>query len=263
MGIRRAGLLAAAGVAQHAGRQAGQAGDAVQDRRGDVDAAHALDRELPLLDSAQPLGIPLQAVRGRLLGQCLERGFDKLIADGVDAILTIDYDTVYTAQHVQTLMRLMLLQSEADAICPLQSARGWNRCWRRSRCRTARSPQAAALGFDSDLIKLKTGHFGLTLIRASSRSRTCRSRWFSVVPAKDGSWGEGHVDEDIYFWRQWAASGKTLYAANRVAVGHIEPMIKWPGRDLGTIHQRVADYWKDGLRRGSGNEGGRSWRAAW
>jgi hypothetical protein len=23
-------------------------------------------------------------------------------------------------------------------------------------------------------------------------------------------------------------------------------MIKWPGRDLGVIHQRVADYWNEG-----------------
>jgi hypothetical protein len=104
---------------------------------------------------------------------------------------------------------------------------------------------------DADLLKLKTGHFGLTLIRASSLKDVTKP-WFLGVPAKDGSWGEGHVDEDIYFWRQWAASGKTLYAAPRVAVGHIEPMIKWPGRDLGTVHQRVAEYWNEGAPKDAG-----------
>jgi hypothetical protein len=70
--------------------------------------------------------------------------------------------------------------------------------------------------------------------------------WFWSKPAPDGSWGDGHVDEDIYFWRQWAAAGKTLFNANRVVVGHCELMVKWPGRDLGVIHQRVAEFWNDG-----------------
>lgn len=193
-----------------------------------------------------PLGISLQAFEGVYWAQCLERGFDKLIAEGVDAILTIDYDTVYTAQHVQSLMRLMLLHPEADAICPMQSARGWN-----SVLATVDLPEGTTAGrvprelFDADLLKLKTGHFGLTLIRASALKELPKP-WFLGVPAKDGSWGEGHVDEDIYFWRQWAQSGRKLFAATRVAVGHIEPMIKWPGRDLGVIHQRVADYWNEG-----------------
>lgn len=193
-----------------------------------------------------PLGIPLQSFEGVFWGQCLERGFDKLIADGVDAILTIDYDTVYTPQHVQTLMRLMILHPEADAICPMQSARGWD-----SVLATVDLPDGVVSDrvprslVEADLLKLKTGHFGLTLIRASSL-KAVKKPWFLGVPAKDGSWGDGHVDEDIYFWRQWAASGNTLFAATRVAVGHIEPMIKWPSRDLGAIHQRVPDYWKVG-----------------
>jgi SAM-dependent methyltransferase len=197
-------------------------------------------------EALAPLGIPLQAFEGVYWAQCLERGFDKLIADGVDAILTIDYDTVYSAQNVQTLMRLMLLHPEADAICPMQSARGWD-----SVLATVDMPDGVVPErvpremFDADLLKLKTGHFGLTLIRTSSLKEV-RKPWFLGVPAKDGSWGEGHVDEDIYFWRNWAECGKTLYAANRVTVGHIEPMIKWPGRDLGVIHQRVADYWNVG-----------------
>lgn len=193
-----------------------------------------------------PLGIPLQAFEGVYWAQCLERGFDKLITDGMDAILTIDYDTLYSTQNVQTLIRQMLLHPEADAICAMQSARGWN-----SILATVDLPDGTPADrvpralLDADLMKLKTGHFGLTLIRTSSL-KTVPKPWFLGVPAPDGSWGEGHIDEDIYFWRNWALTGKTLYAANRVAVGHIEPMVKWPGRDLGAIHQRVSDFWKDG-----------------
>ncbi|HEY4720582.1 MAG TPA: methyltransferase domain-containing protein [Anaerolineae bacterium] len=193
-----------------------------------------------------PLGIALQAYEGVYWSQCLERGLDRLITDGMDAVLTVDYDTVYVAQHVQTLIRLMLLHPEADAICAMQSARGWD-----SILATVDLPEGTPPNrvprtiLDADLMKLKTGHFGLTLIRTSSL-KGVKKPWFLGVPAPDGSWGDGHVDEDIYFWRQWAQSGKTLYAANRVAVGHIEPMIKWPGCDLGVIHQRAAEFWNSG-----------------
>jgi hypothetical protein len=86
-----------------------------------------------------------------------------LIAEGFDAILTIDYDTVFTAQNVNSLIRLMLLHPEADAICPLQSARGWN-----SPLMTMELPDGMPADkvprshFDGDLTKLRTGHFGLT-----------------------------------------------------------------------------------------------------
>ena len=192
------------------------------------------------------LDIPLQSFEGVFWGQCLERGFEKLISDGVEFILTIDYDTVFEKSHVQTLLRLMILHPEADAICPMQSARGWD-----SVLATIELPEGVSHDrvplelFQNDLLKLKTGNFGLTMIRAASLKDLAHP-WFLGVPGPDGRWEDGHTDDDTYFWRKWASSGKSLYVANRVAVGHIEPMIKWPGRNLGTIHQRVADYWKDG-----------------
>ncbi len=195
------------------------------------------------------LGIPLQCFEGVYWGQCLERGFDQLIEDGVAAILTVDYDTIYRAQDVQTLMRLMLTHPEADAICSMQTARGWDSILATIELEdgkiASRIPREV---LDADLVKLKTGHFGLTMIRTSSL-KSVPKPWFLGVPAKDGSWGDGHVDEDIYFWRKWAEAGKTLYAAPRVAVGHIEPMIKWPDRNLGVVHQRVSKYWSDGIPR--------------
>jgi hypothetical protein len=192
------------------------------------------------------LGIELRSFVGPFWGQYLETGLETLLAEGVDAVLTIDWDTVFTAQNVSTLMRLMLLHPEADAICPLQSARGWS-----SPLLTMELPDGAVADrvpksvFDADLTKLRTGHFGLTLIRASSLAAMPKP-WFWSTPAKDGGWGDGHVDEDIYFWRRWAEQGKTLFNANRVVVGHCELMVKWPGRDLNTIHQRVVDFWTKG-----------------
>lgn len=197
------------------------------------------------------LGIPLQTFEGVYWGQCLERGFDRLIEDGIDAILTIDYDSVFAAQHVQTLIRLMLLNEHADAICALQSARGWNSVLATvdvglpGNAVPTKIPRSL---MDQDLVKLRTGHFGLTLIRTAALKSVTKP-WFLGVPAPDGSLGEGHVDEDIHFWRRWAEQGKTLFAAPRVAIGHVEPMIKWPSRELGVVHQRVSDYWSEGAPR--------------
>lgn len=196
------------------------------------------------------LGIELRTFVGPFWGQYLEKGIEGILKDGFDAVLTIDWDTVFTAQNVQTLIRLMLLHPEADAICPLQSARGWS-----SPLLTMELPEGVEHDkipravFDADLTKLRTGHFGLTLIRASAL-KSIPKPWFWSKPAPDGTWGDGHTDDDIYFWRAWAANGKTLFNANRVVVGHCELMVKWPARDLTTMHQRVVDFWTAGPPKG-------------
>jgi hypothetical protein len=60
-------------------------------------------------------GIEVRPFVGAFWGQCLERGFEMLAAENIDAALVIDYDTVFTAQNVNTLIRLMLLHPEVDA----------------------------------------------------------------------------------------------------------------------------------------------------
>jgi hypothetical protein len=100
---------------------------------------------------------------------------------GFDAILTIDYDTVFTAENVKSLMRLMLLHPEADAICAaaigsrLEFAAADHGSAGRRRPR-----QGAAVAVRRGPDKLKTGHFGLTLIRTSAL-RDMPKPWF---------WGE-------------------------------------------------------------------------
>lgn len=197
------------------------------------------------------MGIEVNTFTGAFWGQCLERGIEAVIAKGYDYVLTIDYDTVFTAANVNTLIRLMLLHPEADAIAPLQSARGWSSPLMTMKLPPGADPNAIPRNhFDGDLTQLKTGHFGLTLLRVSAL-KDLPKPWFWSKPAPDGSWEDGRVDDDIYFWRQWETSGKTLFNANRVVVGHLELMIKWPGRDLNTFHQRVADFWRDGPPKGT------------
>ena len=209
------------------------------------------DNFMSIQGALAKLGIPVNTFTGAFWGQCLERGLEETIAKGYDYILTIDYDTVFTAENVKTLMRLMHLHPEADAIAPLQSARGWSSPLMTMKLSDGMDANSVPRNyFDADLTPLKTAHFGLTLLRVSAL-KDLPKPWFWGKPAPDGTWGEGHTDDDIYFWRQWEAAGKTVFNANRVVVGHLELMIKWPGRDLNTIHQRAPEFWREGPPKGT------------
>lgn len=189
-----------------------------------------------------PFKIGLRKFEGAFWGQCLERVMDMCIDDGVDWILTVDYDTVFTPVHVEALIGLIMDHPEADAIAPIQASRH-----KSLPLMTVDGGQGAAQAdvpveaFDNPLLPLRTAHFGLTLIKVEALKRMPHP-WFKGEPAADGKWGEGRIDDDIWFWRQWRACGNSLFAANRIAIGHMELMVRWPGRDLNAIFQPTRDY---------------------
>jgi hypothetical protein len=87
------------------------------------------------------------------------------------------------------------------------------------------------------------------LIRASALKD--HSQALVLVQAgADGTWGDGPCRRRyLLSGASGPAAGKTLFNANRVVVGHCELMVKWPGRDLNVLHQRVVDFWKSRARR--------------
>jgi hypothetical protein len=46
---------------------------------------------------------------------------------------------------------------------------------------------------------------------------------------------------------QFEAAGNSLHLANRVAIGHLELLVKWPDINLTTFHQSVTDYQQNGV----------------
>lgn len=195
-----------------------------------------------------PRGIPLIKFKGAFWEQCIERAIDQAIGQGADAVLTIDYDTLFTGEDVDALVQLMREHPEADAIAPLQSAR-----WRDEPLLTL---DALPIGvkshgrvppgvFAQPLTKLKSAHFGLTLIRVSALKNLQRP-WFWSQPAPDGTWGEERSDADCTFWNRFREAGCSLYSANRVVVGHLELMVFWPGRDFAVVTQPVSDFMENG-----------------
>jgi hypothetical protein len=175
----------------------------------------------------------------------LTRGIIQAMTPDVEWILTLDYDTVFTTRDLQTLLVAAIRHPEADAIAALQVHRQKATPLLTIGGDGANQTTVAREIFDAELTRCRTAHFGLTLIRANKLSAMPHP-WFHAKPAENGEWNDDRTDADIAFWRSWEANGNSLYVANRVPVGHLEVLIRWPGRDMQAIHQHPHEFQADG-----------------
>jgi len=187
---------------------------------------------------------------GVFWSQSLSAGIKSAIEEGADYIITTDYDSLYTTEDVAQLVRLAQQNPQADAICAMQMGRFSG---------LLVSTEGGYIAKDDlinkALVPVSTGHFGLTIFRASSFADV-KKPWFWSHPDIDGEWkreAEGKLDEDIYFWRNFSDSGKQLYLAPRIVIGHLELLIKWPDQNLEGMYSTLknhqdfgkpADVWK-------------------
>lgn len=195
-----------------------------------------------------PHGISPIKVTGAFWGQCLQRAMEQVV-DTHDVILTIDYDTVFNSKTVEALLAL-LLHSGYDAIAPLQTKREANAVM----FALAGSDVDEKTTVDGDFFgkvvqPVETAHFGLTFLRTAALKKM-KKPWFLAKANADGEWTGGHVDEDIAFWRSWAACGNKLGIATHVSVGHAELMVTWPSRKVesGKVQQHTTEYWNGGQK---------------
>jgi hypothetical protein len=195
-----------------------------------------------------PHGISPIKVTGAFWGQCLQRAMEQVV-DTHDVILTIDYDTVFNAKTVEALLTL-LLHSGYDAIAPLQTKREANAIM----FALAGNDVDAKTTVDGDFFNkvvqpVETAHFGLTFLRTAGLKKM-KKPWFLAKANDRGEWDGGHTDEDIAFWKSWAACGNTLGIATHVSVGHAELMVTWPSRAIegGKVQQHTTEYWTNGQK---------------
>lgn len=200
-----------------------------------------------MMEVLPALGIPVVRGTGGFWGQGMERAMTLAIARlQPEWLLCLDHDSVWQRSDVVELLRLAQESGEIDALCPLQ--------WHRSEDR----PLGALLDGSSpagepgpdELVELRSGHFGLTLLRAAAVARM-KHPWFHAVPDEQGEWGPGRTDDDVFFWRRLRAHGGRIWLAPHVAVGHMELGIRWPGTGGTTRWQTLADW---GRQRGTAPE---------
>lgn len=199
--------------------------------------------------AAYQLGIEGRSTSSCYWAQQISNLMEDAIADPeCQVVLTMDFDTVFSAADILELYRLLMSCEDVDAVIPLQAKRGCEEVLfsiagaRPGTCRTA----VSVADLERNLLPANTGHFGLTLFRADSLRKFPRP-WMVPQPNTQGLWRDGHVDADIDFWKRFKAAGLKPFLAPKVVVGHLEEVVKWPGKDLKPIYQQTAEYEEVGI----------------
>jgi len=195
-----------------------------------------------------PHGISPVKVTGAYWGQSLQMAIESVVEDA-DWVLTIDYDTIFSAKTVEALLTLAMW-SGVDAIAPLQVKREANAVMFALAGSTPdEQTQVSDEWFKKPVQPVETAHFGLTFIRAAALKATPRP-WFVETANEKGTFNGGHMDADIHFWKQFRKSGNKLGLATHVSVGHAELMITWPSRQVSDckVLQHTTDYWAHGQK---------------
>lgn len=178
------------------------------------------------------LHIKMEMVEGVFFGQCMTRGIEKAIAQGAEYILTIDYDTVFDEEQVKTLCRQLSDHPEYDILVPVQMKREADQVL---------FQMNGSRDFSQSITPIKSGHFGLTVFDVNVFSRLPKP-WFLGVPDPKGTWDDGRVDEDMYFWSQCEKAGIKVGSANEVRIGHLELSISWADSNFKKVRQSITEY---------------------
>lgn len=199
------------------------------------------DHFMCMMEALRPFKIPVRHFTGAFWGQCLQSVLETCVRDELDWVLTVDYDTLFTPQHLDAMFGIFGQNPHIDALAPLQTRRNHDLPLMTVK-RDGRKQEGIEV--DGSPIQVETAHFGLTLLRVDRLARLPKP-WFLHVPGPDGTWShDEHVDADIYFWKKWAEAGNTAYVAPHVRVGHLEVMVSQLDAQMNYQALRVSD-WKN------------------
>jgi predicted SAM-dependent methyltransferase len=193
------------------------------------DAGSAIDAAL------RPFGIHCERFNGVFWGQCMQRAFENAVAEGVDWILALDYDSMPRAEHLDHMLGVMGSRPDIDALAPLQMRRGQD-------YPLMTQAETTQIEITGDPIKVHTAHFGMTLIRVDALEKLPKP-WFVSKPDDKGEWGDDRQDDDIWFWHQWRLAGNTIYVDPEARIGHLELVVSEFDDDMQPQHTPIGDWW--------------------
>lgn len=179
-------------------------------------------------------GISVRQCYGAYWNQALTEGIRKVLEQGADYVLTLDYDALFTAQHVADLVTLAMDHPEYDAIIPCMTKREGNGLLAHTK---NQDPSVPGVNLNDPIVPIQLGHFGLTLFKRSVFDRLDKP-WMIAEPDKDGFWGGKQIDADMNFWLNCDRNGVKVGLARFVRVGHIEYMATIPNEE----DPRKTDY---------------------
>lgn len=209
------------------------------------------------IESLMPLHIRPTLGQGAFWAQVLTRMLDEFSAS-TEYIITLDYDSFVTRENVEQLFALAMT-CQCDAIAPMQVKREDGRPMLTLLDTLDAPPEDGKTElpmswFAEPVQQVDSAHFGCTIISTRALRRTLKP-WFHSQPDAEGGWGDGRIDDDLWFWRQFKASGNRLYITPRVCIGHGEYVVTWPGADL---HKPVFQFTTEWQRKKSPPE--TAWR---
>lgn len=190
-------------------------------------------------------GIPVRTATGAFWGQCMAGGIEDTLAEGdCDAILFVDYDSVFSPSTVQALVALMV-HGGWDAIAPLQVKRGDGTFM--LSLHGVQPHEKITIKpdfFDVPVQRVATAHFGCTLVRTSIL-REMPKPWFEELVDEDGGYRKPHQDADMCFWKVLDAAGGRLGVATGVSIGHLEVKTAWPSLTAsgGRVYSDPSAFW--------------------
>lgn len=198
------------------------------------------------LEVCARLQMPFVKSTGVFWGQSLERMLTGQHEKGTKYALTIDYDSIFDVQDVIRLWQIMEDNPDVTALCPLQIGRERDALLINLIDKNGNPMKDVTTEyFYNEVVDIKNGHFGLTMIRLEHLNDIPHP-WFLGVPNKDGRWEENRTDDDIYFWHKLRAAGRRVCATPKVRLGHLQLVISWPTDDCSVKHQYVNNYHAEG-----------------
>ena len=197
------------------------------------------------IESLMPLHIRPTLGQGAYWSMVLTRMLEEF-APTTEYIITLDYDSFVTRENVEQLFALAMT-CQCDAIAPLQVKREDGRPML-TLLDTLDSPpeggttQLPLSWFAEPVQQVDSAHFGCTIISTRALKRTAKP-WFHETPDAEGSWNDGRTDPDIWFWRQFKASGNRCFITPRVCIGHGEYVVTWPSKTFsGPVFQHTTQW---------------------
>jgi len=192
-----------------------------------------------------PLGIRPTIGTGCFWDQVNTRCMEQMI-DKAEYLLLTDYDSFYTKEDVEHLFALALT-FQCDALAPIQTKREDGRPMLTLLGTLDNPPEGGATTlsrewFAEPVQEVDTAHFGCTIISTAALKRA-KKPWFWSKPDPQGSWNDGRLDPDIYYWKNWRESGNRVFVTPRVCIGHGEYVVTWPGRDFSKpVYQYATEF---------------------
>ena len=179
--------------------------------------------------------IPLNISQGVYYGQCMQVMLEQQVENGIDFALTVDFDSMFTARHVERLLAYIAGDEKIDAIAAVQPKRGCGDLL------AANSDGATSIEWDGNPVKVDTAYFGLTVIDLN-KLKDIPKPWFLPIPNEDGRWDGGKIDDDVYFWKCWHEAGNSVYIDPGCRLGHLEELITVFDPEMNIEHLYPKDW---------------------